>query len=240
MKILKWMFGGYRNIMASIAQIILAIIVLPILCFIMSLLVGEKDAFSMLTNILGEFSITEVWFSLLMSFINSSEFTLGLTEYSAMLNYINAAIFETCIVGMCVGLCKNIGVIFGIRGVPIVQSIIGVFLGCITIKAFGITNDIGSIYACAFLIVANIIVIWLIPTGALFRKLLATLLGLGLQMIIATLSMGYIICLISIMNGTITDVKTAAICLGGVLVPFLMVMLFDYFFLTPEKQLLGI
>ncbi len=234
MKILMWVFGGYKKIIPSIAQIILAVIILPILCFILSWLIGDNNASSMLTNIIDEFPVTDVWFDLLTTFINDSKFALGLTEYSTIINYINSKIFETCIVGMCVGLCKNIGIILRIRGVPIVQSILGVFLGCITVSAFGITNDIGSIYACTFLIIANVIVIWLIPNGDFVRKGLATLLGLGLQMIIAALSAGYIICLISIMNGTITDLKTAVICLSGMFIPFLLVLLFDYFFLTPD------
>lgn len=240
MGILRSIFGGYKKIMASVAQIILAVIILPILCFLLSLLVGGKDAFSVITNLIGEFSVTEVWLSLLTNFINSSEFSLGLNETAVVLDYIYAAVYETCVVGMCVGLCKNIGIILGIRGVPILQSILGVFLGCITIQGFGIANGPESVMACAFLILLNVITIWLIPSGAFFRKILATLLGLSLQMIIAVLSIGYVICLIAIMDGTIADLKTAVICLTGMFVPFLIVILFDYFFLTPEKNSLKI
>ena len=240
MKFLSKLFGGYNNIIPSIAQLILAVFILPILCFILSLITSTDNAFLMISNLLGELSITEYWLDLFMMLVENPADIANFDVYPYAMNYINSAIFETCIIGMSVSLCKNIGIILGIKGIPVIQSIFGIFLGCIMMICSGISNETEILFFCSMLIILNIIVIWLIPTGKFYQKFLATVLGLGLQMIIATLSAGYVIYLILIGQGVITDLKTGIIFLIVILLPMLIMLTIDFFLLTPKKNLLGL
>jgi len=240
MGIIKKVFGGYKNMMASIAQIILVVIFLPVICFILSLLSGTDDAFSMITNLLGELSITEYWLNLFMLLIEGPLNMSGLDIYFTSVEYVNSAVFEACVIGMCVSLCKNIGIVIGIRGVPIIQSILGIFLGCIIVRFFGLTNDLSSLFFCSMLIILNLIVIWLMSSGNFYLKFLSSIFSLGLQIIVAVLSAGYIVYLTLIMNGLITDLKTALTFLAVIFLPMLIVLAVDFFLLTPEKKSLGL
>lgn len=233
------LFGGYKNlylnILPSVAQIILAVFFLPVLCFILSLLSGADKAFSMITNLISEFSVTEYWFDLITLLGGSVSDITNMDILTESFKYVNAAVLETCAVGMCVGLCKNVGVLLDIRGIPVMQSILGVFLGCIVIRYCEISNEISSLFYCVFLIVLNIVVIWLLPSVDFIKKLL-DMMTLGLQMIIAALAAGYIVFLASIMNGTITSLKAAISVMILLFLPMLLVLAVDYFALTPTKK----
>ena len=59
MKLFLKIFNKRGRIFPSIVQVILTVMILPALCFLLSLLTGGDRAFSMITNLLGELSITE-------------------------------------------------------------------------------------------------------------------------------------------------------------------------------------
>ncbi len=240
MKLFLKIFNKRGRIFPSIVQVILTVMILPALCFLLSLLTGGDRAFSMITNLLGELSITEYWVDLLLLLSEDPGSISSMNIYRFSIQYIDAAVFETCVIGMCVSLCKNIGVIVGIRGIPLLQSILGIFLGCIMACSFEVSNDMSTLFYCAMLIILNVVVIWLIPTHAFYRKFLATLLGLGLQIIVAVFSSGYVVYLTLIREGRIRDLNIAIPCLLAIFVPLGAVVAFDYFFLTPEKDSLGL
>ena len=66
MKLFLKIFNKRGRIFPSIVQVILTVMILPALCFLLSLLTGGDRAFSMITNLLGELSITEYWVDLLL------------------------------------------------------------------------------------------------------------------------------------------------------------------------------
>lgn len=236
MKYLSKILNKRSAIFASVVQIILTILILPALCFILSLLSGREDAFSMITNLLDELPITGYWVNLIMLPLETPGEISGLSIYYFSVEYIRTSVFETCIVGMYVSLCKNIGIILKVRGIPLVQSILGIFLGCIMVRYFGISNQLSTLFYCTMLIILNVVVIWLIPKHAFYRKLLATFLGLGLQIIVAALSAAYVVYLTLILNGQIKDLEIAVPYLVSIFLPMLIIMAIDYFLLTPEMN----
>lgn len=240
MKLLAKIFGGRKNVMPSIAQIIITVVILPILCYIMSLIVGGDNAFSIISDFLDELSITQYWMNLLLSVKDGTNELSGLDVYSKSIDFIYITVIQTCIVGMCISLCKNLGIFFQIKGVPLLQSLLGVFFGCIIVNAFGLKNDLLSLYACAFLIILNMAVIWLFPKGPIGSKIGAILVGLGLQIIVAALSAGYVVFLSLIIEGAITDFMIAIRILFALFIPLRIVLFVDYIFFTPFSDSLDL
>lgn len=100
MKLLAKIFGGRKNVMPSIAQIIITVVILPILCYIMSLIVGGDNAFSIISDFLDELSITQYWMNLLLSVKDGTNELSGLDVYSKSIDFIYITVIQTCIVGM--------------------------------------------------------------------------------------------------------------------------------------------
>lgn len=239
MNLLAKLFGGKDNVKPSIIQIIVVAVILPIVCFVLPSVL-RVDLSSMISELIGELSITEYWVGLLTLLLESPDALSRTDIYLGSIEQMNSALFEACVVGMCVGLCKYLGVLIGLKGIALVQSIVGLFFGCVMTRYLDRSSELHSLLFCSLLIVLNIIVIWLIPAGAFYRKFLATLLGLGMQMFAALFSEGYVVFLTLLMNGMISDMRTAIAFLWTLFLPILVVLFIDYFFLTPEKNSLGL
>lgn len=210
-------FGKRSNIIPSVAQIILVIIILPGVCFLLSLLVGKDGAFSVLKDFFSNICIMGKWFELLLLPQQSMEMNSTLETYNELIIYTGETIIQTCIMAMCLSLGIEIGKIIGIKGIPLIQSLIGVVLGCIVINSFGLKNDISSLIVIFVLTILNLIAAFI--GSSAIRKLF---IGFGLDIIIAALYSGYICLNMLILNGKITDIKIVLISLFVIMVPLVI------------------
>ncbi len=228
-------FGGFKNLIASVAQILIAIILLPFICFILKLIL-PANGISFILNLLQEIPFLDVWFDMVQKFAEAPK------DGVLVQNYLQAVIqpaldgaFEALIIGMCVYACKTIGTMLYIRGVPVIQTVAGVFLGCITIKAIGVGDTYYSIFAIGFLVILNIVLTLLAAHGQVLQKVLGIFIGIGCQSILAGLAAAYVAALCLIINGWANSLGAAVGLIGVTVCPLLIFLLIDYFILTPKK-----
>lgn len=239
MKTLAYLFGGRDEIKPSIAQILLIVAIFPFIGIPLSYIIGD-EALSVIYDLLSELPIAGYWFSLLVQLADTPSELFSFDVYLSSIEYMNSTIYEACIAGMCIDLCKNVGELIGMKGVPFIQSILGIILGCILIRAIGVSDGVRTMYFCSMLIVLNIVVIWVLPKGSFSQKILATVLGLGMQMIVAVFSSGYVVFITLILRGMITDLRVVITFLAALFIPMLVVLAIDYFCLTPKGDRLRI
>ena len=236
MKFILSMFGGFKNLIATIAQIILAILTLPLLCIILRFLLPDK-AGTFVLNILGEVPLFEVWLDMVAGFAGHADMAVNYTNYfEAVLAPVGETMGEAILIGMCIYLCKTLGTMLYVRGVPVLQTIIGVFLGCITLGAMGSGDIRYIIMASGFLIIVNIILTIFAASGQPVKKVLGIFLGLGLQSAVAGMASAYIAALTLILQGAVTQLTVMIGLIGMTVCPLLILLLIDYYFLTPKKQ----
>ncbi len=235
MRFIFSIFGGFKNLIATVAQILLAILVLPALSVILKLLMPE-GAVAFLWNLLQEVPFMDVWLGIVTDFSASASQTILPASYLEMvLSPVRNAMAEACVIGMCIYMCKTVGTMIYIRGVPVLQTVFGVFLGCIVLRAM--QGDMTySIMAIGFMVIANIVLTILAASGQVLQKVLGIFLGLGLQSVIAGLAAAYVAALTLILRGYVSSFFVAVGLVGGTSLPLLIVLLLDYFLLTPKKR----
>ncbi len=165
--------GGVKQIIPSIAQIILAIFILLGICKLLVFITGAEDAVGLFTNIIGQVPICEYWSDILAATVEISE-----------------------------------------MGVAIVYA--------------------------GFLVVINVIVIWLIPGEGFFAKTGATVFGLALQIVVAVIAAGYVVFLSMIADGQITEMQYVISMIANLTLPMLTVLALTFFFLASKKASLGL
>lgn len=229
-------FGGYKSFKATIAQCMLAFILLPALgLFIHNLLPDMEGTF--FTSMLGEDNLFEGWLELLSNTFDQVNTAFNFTTYfDDTLRLIAKTIVETTLIGLCIYLCKTLGVMLNMRGVPILQTMIGVFLGCFMISFLKVSAPIYITVTYAFLCIANIMLTIFVTKDQVVLKVLGIFVGLSVQSIIAALACTYVAALQLIWRGIVTDLAAiiGLICLTAS--PLLIVLLIDYYLLTPKKE----
>lgn len=238
MKSLESFLSGFRlkNIIPSVAQLLLAVLILPVLCFILKLLAPD-GGWQFISRLVDEVGIMETWFSLTGDYVRSLGAALTTEGYiAAVISPLPQIMLEEALMGMCIYLLKTIGTMLFIRGVPVLQTVLGVFLGCITIRAAAVDESgMYTIAAIAFLIVANIVLTIFTAGGQPLQKVLSVFLGIGLSVATAGMGAAYIAALAQIANGYVTDIKVCFALIGFTLCPLLIVLLADYFLLAVKK-----
>ncbi len=238
MKSMESFLSGFRlkNLIPSVAQLLLAVLILPVLCFILKLLVPD-GGWQFLSNLVDEVGIMETWFSLTGDYIHSLG-TAPTTEgyLAAVVSPVPQIMLEEALMGMCIYLLKTVGTMLYLRGVPVLQTILGVFLGCIVIRAAAVDESgMYTVATIAFLIVANIVLTIFTASGQPLQKVLSVALGISLSVIIAGMGAAYIAALTQIANGCVADLKLCFALIGATLCPLLIVLLVDYFLLAVKK-----
>ncbi len=122
-----------KKYISNVAQIILIVIFLPIICWLFGLFMKPKDIMDMFANLVGEIPLFNTWTSILYS---SATFEAG-----NILAIYCSSFFEAVIMGICIGILNAVGKVLNKDlGIPILSAFFGVLAGCIIIKAIGITE----------------------------------------------------------------------------------------------------
>lgn len=225
-----------KNVMASIAQVILAVILLPMVCIILKAIMPE-DAISFFLNMVGELPVwgelTDIIVQLIVE-INSGSSTGSLLFYSAMIRGIQNGMIEAAILGMCVYACKAIGTMVYIRGIPVLQALSGILLGTLTIKAME-NDDVIKYMSLLFLVILNIVLTFFEASGQLLKKISGVVIGMGFQIMIAGFSAGYVLVLAYILLGSVRDPQEIVVLLTNTLLPLIVFLCLDYVLFTAIK-----
>lgn len=226
-----------KNMMASVAQVLLAVILLPMICMLLNVLIPD-NCMEFLLNLVGELpvwsEIVEIIIQLIVKIQSSSNVDF-LFFYNALIKAIQYSILEAVILGLCVYACKAIGTMLYIRGIPVLQALFGILLGTITLKAME-NDDIVKYTSFLFLIVLDVVLTLFEASGQLLKKILGVLIGMGTQSLIAGLSAGYVLVLAYILSGSIKDLSVIVALLMIILIPLICFLCLDYVLFTAIKS----
>lgn len=125
------------------------------------------------------------------------------------------------------------GTLLFIRGVPILQTIIGVILGAITLQAMQ-GSTAYALYAAAFMVIANIVLTIFVATGQIVKKILSVFLGLGLQCLLAGFAAGYI-ALLTMFLKVAPQMRHVLLMLALVGLPYVIFYALYYVLIQPIK-----
>lgn len=224
-----------KNLIWTGAQIALAVILLPFVAILIHLILPD----GMLTIVINSIQeIPVIGQMLAMLGTLSAELEGGaLPPVSEYLYYtfvqVETAVVESCVIGMCIYMCVQVGTLLFIRGVPILQTIIGVILGAITLEAMHGSMDY-AILAMTFMMIANIVLTMFVATGQIVKKILSVFLGIGMQSILAGFAAGYIALLTMFMQSA-PELRNALLMLAFVGLPYVIFYALYYVLIQPIK-----
>ena len=224
-----------KNLIWTGAQIALAVILLPFVAILIHLILPD----GMLTIVINSIQeIPVIGQMLAMLGTLSAELEGGaLPPVSEYLYYtfvqVETAVVESCVIGMCIYMCVQVGTLLFIRGVPILQTIIGVVLGAVTLGAMHGSMDY-AILAMTFMMIANIVLTMFVAMGQIVKKLLSVFLGIAMQSILAGFAAGYIALLTMFMQSA-PELRNALLMLALVGLPYVIFYALYYVLIQPIK-----
>ena len=219
---------GYKrqkNIFASIAQIILAVWLLPFLCGMMSKLLpsGGPHFFNLLIQ---QIPIADTWLGIVTDFSNNISVPLSGTYLTAM---IWSSVEETLIIGMWLETCKKLGDLLDLQGIPVLQTVSGIVLGCLMSASMG-SNMLYNIASGIFLLVLNAVLIIFTTSRGIILTCVLGILELTLECCIASFSVCYVATLLLMLHGLSASIAVPMLVVT--LIPMLFGLTFDHFFLS--------
>lgn len=224
-----------KNLIWTGAQIALAVILLPFVAILIHLILPD----GMLTIVINSIQeIPVIGQMLAMLGTLSAELEGGaLPPVSEYLYYtfvqVETAVVESCVIGMSIYMCVQVGTLLFIRGVPILQTIIGVILGAITLEAMHGSMDY-AILAMTFMMIANIVLTMFVAMGQIVKKILSVFLGIAMQSILAGFAAGYIALLTMFMQSA-PELRNALLMLALVGLPYVIFYALYYVLIQPIK-----
>ncbi|MCM1220416.1 MAG: hypothetical protein NC548_38620 [Lachnospiraceae bacterium] len=225
-----------KNIIASIAQILLAVILLPSICVILHAVIPESGSI-IFSNLLGELPVWGNVISIIGQLaikLQSNEAVNLLEFFYVLIGGIESEILEATVMGLCIYACKSIGTLLYIRGVAVMQTLVGILLGTITIKS--IAGDGFIMYmSFLFLFVLNVVLTIFETSGQWNKKIWGIFLGMGLQSIIAGFAAGYVVVMVYFLTGGIGNLKAVIGLMGITMMPLIGLLCLDYILFTPKK-----
>lgn len=227
-------FRSRRLIMGSICQILLGILIFPLLCLILAWLSPDKGA-SFILNIFSGIELFEIWPDVVVSMAQGANFD-NVVNYLDVLNIaVGGTVIETTVIGLSIFLCKNIGGALHVRGIPVLQTLLGSFLGCIISKAIDVSSLGYLLLSLTFLLLANYVVLIIFFRGQTIKKILSGLIGPGVSVMIAGMAAAFVTANLLILKGQVHSFGTGMALILGTFTPLLALLLVDYFLLTPKK-----
>lgn len=235
MKLVPPYFGTLakvNKIMPTIAQLLLGFLVFPIACMLVELfLPGQLGNF--ITNTVSGIAIFEVWPDAFSTIAYYAPAELYMSYAEILTIACATAIMETGIISLCIMLCKNIGIVLQIKGAPVLQTIIGVFLGCIFCKSLSIYDEMEILFVYCVLLAFNLLIL-IIYEQELVRITIKTFLSASFAIIIAGMVAAYVTAAMMMIQGSV-DLATGCMLLLYTFLPLAMMLIIDYFFLSSDR-----
>lgn len=131
-----------EDLLINIIQILFAMFALPLICLIFSFVDGTKGAASYLLNLLGEVPGMDSLANTIGAHVQAHDASIADTfdlYGQSIVDYIDnmgESIFEVMAIALCVKACTLFWNIVVGKGIPLIASIVGVFLGCFVAKNY--------------------------------------------------------------------------------------------------------
>lgn len=222
-----------KKLMGTLAQILLGFLVFPILAMLVELfLPGQLGNF--ITNCVSGIELFEVWPDAISTMAQYSPDTMMQSYTEVLVLACGVAAMETGIISLCIMLCKNIGIVIHIKGAPVLQTLIGVFLGCIFCKSLSITDELELAVVYTFLFACNCLIVWIYELQPV-KTFVKTLISASLSLIIAGMTAAYVTTAMMMIQGQITDLLVGCKLLLLTFIPLVILLIIDYFFFSADK-----
>lgn len=175
-----------------IAQIVLCVLLLPMICLVLSWVIPEESA-GLLVSLAGELPVVGIFFGMMGQL--STAAAMG-GEQSAML-ILNTVVeaanseFESAVIlGMCIYALKRLGALLEMRGVALLPTVVGVLAGSLLLRYIHL--DAVARYSTMLFLIAVCFFLTVISAEKSFLgKAVTIFLGLGLQAVIAAAAGAY-------------------------------------------------
>ena len=232
---------SHKNMAATFAQLAALFIILPTLFYLLGLLLPES-AINSWYKILRSIPGFDHYYGYIIELAHLEPGSIRLIQHFIHLfkiletDVLKDALFSTAIIGMCLYAAKLLGNKLLMRGIPIVQDLIGIFLGIMLIyftKLFAF-NPVG-IAVLIILIILNIVLTFTLVSEQRVKKFLALFIGIGLSIFTAAESLAYVSVMTLIADGVMPTFMTAVILTCTTAIPFLIFVTVDYYLLMPKR-----
>lgn len=222
----------YKSIMASVAQILVILIVVPTTCRVLNLIIPDITQ-SFLKTTLEEIPIINV-FTSYYSAASSVESLQSFSVFAFTVQALQDTILSSYIVGAFIYIFVKLGNLIEMSGIPAIQTLVGVFCSSVCLKLTGDDVTAQAICLVVLTIIAFVLAIITKKKGIL-RFLLDFGLGLGLAAITTGTISAYCTVLVLMVRGWFPDLATAINTLIWALIPALISLLIDYLIFGRKK-----
>ena len=223
-----------KNIISTVAQIIIVYFALPIVLILMERMSSGFSA-EAVVNSVSDIPFVGGLISLGKSLVDlkaSGDYELQLP---AILQLLNKTMVDAMIIGMIMLLIEELFGLLSIPGIPLIQYVLGAVLGVIAVTAFDAGSLMYKTMVVAFLTLVGVILILFTAPGQRFKKALC-ILFIAFQSIVAAYTVLFCACVLRFASlaehtfGTLVDY---------VLVPGLGMLAFAVlsFIFRPKKGL---
>ena len=241
MKKLRRLLDSRKNLAATSAQLTALFIILPGLFYVLGLLLPEEALVSWLKSArtVPGFDGFYGYFCELTR-LNPGGIKL-IPHFLQLFRIMEAevlknTIFSTGILAMCLYAAKLLGNKLLLRGIPILQTLIGTILGIVLICFAKLYSAAPSgIAVLIVLIILNIVLTFTLESGQKVKKILSLTIGMGLSLYTAAAALAYICVLLMIGVGAMPTFLTALFLFCTTAIPFLILVTVDYYLLMPKR-----
>lgn len=238
MSLIKKIFKTKSNIIPTVAQLLIVVFLLPPICYVLSFLMRER-AFAFVEELLDAFPLTQHWMAVIFDFDWEKSFSTlsGLNLLTTVLQEIITVMFEASIVGMIISMCKKFGEFLKIKGLPLLQSVVGVILGCILLRSIQVGGMNWKLIVCTLLAALTYVVHWLTSNNGFLKSFLLTTIEIGFDTLIAGMISGYTAFLSVLLNNNsvFTDFSKPFFLGLFILLPSVIFIALNHFF-TGKKD----
>ena len=223
----KFLFG---NVGGTVIQILILVLVLPGILLIAHTLAPTQTG-NLISGILSEIpylgKLTDI-----VQYASSVHGNWGdglLHILSALIETINENTESAMIIGMCVLLGRELSILIGLRGLPVIGVVFGSIIGILVNIYFLTAESIVPILILVFLVVLNIVVILISELGGQWAQKIIGILFMAVHGIIAALFLFYILCIVYMVQYGVSSWQQV-LAMGLIpLITLLAAMLIDYF-----------
>lgn len=212
----------FKKVMASIAQIVILVLILPGVIIILNWLVPDI-AKKIVVDTLGQIPLIDTLTSYYQLYqVNDFDTTFSLFSY--IIETINQSFFSMYIVGLTVDICKNL---LRFNGIAAFQTVLGIFLSTICLGLIG-DNVEKSIICAGVLMIVDFIIALLFSKTKITTFLWKNGLGITMSTITAGTLCAYLTVIALIIKGHYGSFWLALNALIWAAVFALICLLVDY------------
>lgn len=190
-----------KNLIGTLAQLALLLIICPLAFLLLEKFLPQQTWASFMA-LLGEIPLVGDVLNIVNTYVEmKADETAYLNFFVNYIDLISASMKDAVLMGMCILGLKELFILIGLRGVPILGALTGTVLGAIVVEAFKTADMTYKILSVIFLVLLNLLIILLTEPGRHRVKKWIGIIGMGGQALIAGFSLFYFACLFRLFAG---------------------------------------